>query len=164
MFWFVQVTDTHLNDNTQEGKLRWLLNTGVDVINPKIAVVTGDLTNGTGLLGPIYFTQQEDEWLKYGSVTINQNGSTSTYFDVPGNHDRYGDPGWSYYRTYSVLGKRIAFDSTNPVGQFSKTVTLPSGDSYLFIFSKTNFPFFGPVVIKSIFRVYMEDINVHERV
>lgn len=133
MFWFIQVTDTHLNDNTQESKLRWLLNTGVDVINPKIAVVTGDLTNGTGLLGPIYFTQQEDEWLKYGSVTVNQNSSTSMYFDVPGNHDRYGDPGWSYYRTYSVLGKRIAFDSTNPVGQFSKTVTLPSGDSYLFI-------------------------------
>ncbi|MFH1287964.1 MAG: metallophosphoesterase, partial [bacterium] len=160
LFYFIQISDTHIGDDeieNGEGKFSNFLKINVNRIDPKIIVNTGDLIDATkpgfswGLVEPLkrlfdrLKTQQKDEWLDYDSITIGQD--SAIYFDLPGNHDRHGDPEWkglydSTYDTFgytinSVLGKnQNPTDITNPVGQFSKTITI-NGNSYLFIGANT---------------------------
>ncbi|RLB15552.1 MAG: hypothetical protein DRG63_06705 [Deltaproteobacteria bacterium] len=55
---------------------------------------TGDLVSG---LAQGMWGQQEKEWRAYHEIISEDPNFTSRYFDLPGNHDRYGDKNWKWY-------------------------------------------------------------------
>ncbi|MBN1944287.1 MAG: metallophosphoesterase [Bradymonadales bacterium] len=105
IFWFVQITDTHVDSilPQSEERITWALNEGIWVVDPAFVVNTGDLTDSTN--GIIYGTgPHEEEWIRY-RIFLEEAGLTPDfYFDLPGNHDQYGDADLSYYRQYSMWG------------------------------------------------------------
>ena len=127
VFWFIQITDTHIDTVLpgEDEKLYWAVSEGVEVVGPAFVVNTGDLTDGTD--GIIYGTSpHEAEWLKYGQI-LEQAGMTADfYYDLPGNHDAYGDGELEAYRRWSVQGR--AHDTTQP----SWTLDLPFGLYHFF--------------------------------
>lgn len=150
IFWFLVISDTHIGDEIEyENKFKWILNNAQNTINPDFIVNTGDLVNATkGGIPPWYGldVQQKDEWFSYYNIVKDLD--PTKYYDLPGNHDRYGDTTWS---DTTMIGLFDSTDSThygykinslhgsnsNPTGQLSWTYTLPNGDTYLFITANT---------------------------
>ncbi len=108
VIWFVQITDTHVDSDAlkyYKDYFMWVLNEAVPVINPFFIVVTGDLTDSTKSTFPYYGSgPHEEEWLKYKNLYLNAMMTPSFYYDVPGNHDAYGDGQLAYYLKYSLQG------------------------------------------------------------
>ncbi len=106
LFWFLQITDTHVGANLGYGtqdtdNLAWVLTAADEVIRPEFIVNTGDLVDATnGYLVPT--AQYQDEWDEYNEVLAEQ---TVTFFhDLPGNHDTYFDEGATYYIGNALIG------------------------------------------------------------
>ena len=85
-------------DTKDEENLMWILYNVPTVIEPSFIVNTGDLvdaTNGGPFTPPWHGldVQQKNEWVGYQYLT--RNLSPDKYYDLPGNHDRYGDSTWN---------------------------------------------------------------------
>lgn len=127
VFWFVHVSDIHIGSPLypKHGvNLQWALTEAVEVIQPWFVVASGDLCDGaTG--GIPTLGQSQEEWDEYVSIYESSGMTPDFYFDLPGNHDGYGDPGMNYYLANSLLGR------THSRLYTSWTVELPAGE-YLF--------------------------------
>jgi hypothetical protein len=107
IFWFSWITDTHidtLGSANEESRLGWATGEAVAVVHPFFLVATGDLTDGTD--GFIYGTgPHQEEWDSYRAILVDGSGmGADFYYDVPGNHDAYGDGALDFYRANSVQG------------------------------------------------------------
>jgi len=130
IFWFMHLSDSHIGASLFEGPnatahFEFALDEGVQVIEPSFVVVTGDLCDGS--ISDIPATgQDQGEWDTYTGV-VTQTGMTADfYFDLPGNHDGYGDIGMSYYLANSVQGQ------TNGALFTDWVVETPVGKAYYF--------------------------------
>jgi len=114
VFWFMQLTDTHIDSaiwTSAEARLQWALTTGVNSIDPSFVVVTGDITDST--TGYIYgLGPHAAEWTEYRGIVNGAGMTADFYYDIPGNHDAYGDASLSYYLANSVQG--AALHTTQP--------------------------------------------------
>ena len=128
LFWFIQISDTHVSsflDNQYGHRLLWTLGDAVSVISPRFVVNTGDLTDHTA--GVNYLCQpQLDEWLEYRGYLEQTGMSYDFYFDVPGNHDAYTDGALSMYLEHSMSGH--TFGTTQPYW----TLKMPYGQYNFF--------------------------------
>jgi hypothetical protein len=106
LLWALQLTDTHIDtflNGNEEDRLRWALSEGVVAIQPDFVVVTGDTTDGTN--GILYSGANQGEWDLYRSIVDGAGmNDPDYYFDLPGNHDAYGDGGLALFRQNSVQG------------------------------------------------------------
>jgi len=132
IFWFMHVSDLHTScqwDPTDESKnIAFALGPAVQVIKPWFLVATGDLVdgspNGLPTLG-----QSQQEWDEYKALYQAAGMTPDFYFDLPGNHDGYGDIGYHYYLANSLHG------STRHTTYVSWNVDTPLGTYYFFGFS-----------------------------
>lgn len=132
VFWFAQITDTHI-DTTEEPRQRlwWACTIFRDTVEPLVLFNTGDLTDGTnGGLIPM-FAPSADEWLEYQHAVDDAGMTIEIYIDAVGNHDHYNDEGNTYYLAHSVMGRAV--DSC----QYSLRVDLPYGPYHFFIADTT---------------------------
>ena len=106
LFWFLQVSDTHVGEDLGYGtqdtdNLAWVLAAASEVILPEFIVATGDLVDATnGYLVPT--GQYQDEWDQYNGALAGQ--AVTFFHDIPGNHDTYYDEGATYYLGNSLIG------------------------------------------------------------
>ena len=106
LFWFLQISDTHVGANWGYGtqdtdSLAWVLTAADEVIHPEFIVNTGDLIDATnGYLVPT--AQYQEEWDEYNGVLAGQ--AVTFFHDIPGNHDTYFDEGATYYLGNSLIG------------------------------------------------------------
>ncbi len=131
VFWFVQVSDTHIgtSGSTDTANLGWLVTTARAAIKPLFTVVTGDLTDSTN--GNIFGYPNgpyQAEWDAYRGIVTAAGVTTDDYYDLPGNHDAYSDRYFTYYRNNAVQGGVYAAD-----GQVAWTKTLSGIGTYHFL-------------------------------
>ncbi|MBN2151092.1 MAG: metallophosphoesterase, partial [Candidatus Lokiarchaeota archaeon] len=116
VFWFLHVTDSQecwlYGDAAEDPGLAHqyflLLNESARVIVPEFVVNTGDLVNTNDHDGNIIadnLGQDDVEWAIYRNATDSAGANLSWYVDLTGNHDGYGDPGFTRYLANSVLGR-----------------------------------------------------------
>lgn len=107
IFWFIHASDIHLGTrgSTDSTNLQWLVTTAKNTISPSFIVVSGDLTDSTNgnILGYPNGPYQA-EWDQYKGI-VDPNVTSSTYYDIPGNHDAYSDQYFAYYLANSVQGR-----------------------------------------------------------
>ncbi len=107
IFWFVQTSDVHVGAKGYPGSenLQWLVTEAKDVIAPSFIVVTGDLTDSSNWNDLGYPDGPHiEEWQEYSDI-VNSNGMDAAfYYDLPGNHDHFGDEHFEYYLNNSVQG------------------------------------------------------------
>lgn len=109
--WVVQVSDLHLSAYHRERAedLKKLLAPALNMIRPSLVLVTGDITDAKNR----YRTtdrQDEDEWIQYKNsmdFVIKESGlEKRVFFDLRGNHDKYGVPYvgsyWDFFSKYSI--------------------------------------------------------------
>lgn len=109
--WVVQVSDLHLSAYHRERAedLKKLLAPALNMIRPSLVLITGDLTDAKNR----YRTtnrQDEDEWIQYKNsmdFVIKESGlEKRAFFDLRGNHDKYGVPYagsyWDFFSKYSI--------------------------------------------------------------
>ena len=130
VFWFMHISDTHVGASVIEGPnasqhLETALGEAVNVIDPAFAVVTGDICDGSYLDIPAS-GQDQAEWNTYKSIYQAAGMTSDFYFDLPGNHDGYGNQGMSFYLGNSLQG------TTNASLYTSWTVDTPVGQYYFF--------------------------------
>lgn len=113
-FWFLQISDTHVSTflaADYAARLKWVLSEGVSVVNPRFVINTGDLTDSTN--GFVYGTgPHEDEYIEYKGYLDAAGMRSDFFFDVPGNHDAYGNAALPYYYKWAMSGS--AFNTTQP--------------------------------------------------
>jgi len=114
VLWFMQISDTHITtffNEEYDERLEWVLSEGVETVDPWFICNTGDLTDGTD--GVVYGTGPHlDEWSEYRDIVISSNLGPEFYFDMPGNHDAYGDLNTTFYQQFGISGQ--AFNTTQP--------------------------------------------------
>ena len=114
--WFVAISDTHVGaeeliyGNKDLERLEWATSTLVATTDPAFMVNAGDLADATSW-GLIPGNQVESEWVEYAETVAGNGMDPGFYFDLPGNHDHYGDGELTHYTTWSVAGG--ADDATN---------------------------------------------------
>jgi hypothetical protein len=103
--WFIQITDTHFTSDFLKyypENNEWALGEAAAAVNPNFVVVTGDLTDSTN---PFYGSGPHlVEWQAYRKAATDHGMTPDLFFDVPGNHDSYGDKTLSYYLQHSIQG------------------------------------------------------------
>jgi hypothetical protein len=107
IFWFILLSDVHIGARGYPGSeyLEWMVTEAKDVINPSFIVNAGDLTDSTNWSelgypdGP-----HTEEWQQYRDIVVSNGVNESFYYDIPGNHDHYGDQNFAYYLNYSIQG------------------------------------------------------------
>ena len=109
IFWFIHASDIHVGTrgSTDSTNLQWLVTTAKNTINPSFIVVTGDMTDSTdgNILGYPNGPYQA-EWDQYKGI-VDPNVTSSTYYDLPGNHEAYNDQYFAYYLANSVQGRAM---------------------------------------------------------
>lgn len=142
VFWFMHISDTHIGANLIEGPkakehLQFALGEAVSVIKPAFVWNTGDLEDGSGKVGlggtgiPTS-GQSQTQWDWYKDIYTAAGMKVGFYFDLPGNHDAYGDDGLSFYLANSLWG------STQHKTWMDFTVTTKLGDYRFFGLNSTN--------------------------
>jgi len=142
MFWFMHISDTHIGASVLEGPkakehLQFALNQAVTVIKPKFVWATGDLNDGSGKVG-IGGTgiptsgQSQTQWDWYKEIYQSAGMKLGFYYDLPGNHDVYGDEGATFYLANSLWGS--AMKKT----WMDFSVTTEAGDYRFFGMNSTN--------------------------
>ncbi|KAL0551824.1 hypothetical protein IC582_010913 [Cucumis melo] len=136
LIWVVQLSDLHFSVHHPDRALQFrdFVGPALAMINPSLVLITGDLTDGKSkdLLTMI---QIEEEWIEYQNVmeeVITQSGlDKSIFFDLRGNHDKFGVPtvggSFDYFSNYSISGQ---------LGRNANvySVTLQDGqEKYLFV-------------------------------
>jgi len=108
LFWFVQITDSHVGADLIYGtrdtdNLRWVLDEAATTIQPAFVVLTGDIVDATN--GGLVPTQQyQAEWEEYRGVVDGLGVDATFLHDLCGNHDTYRDEGATHYLANSLLG------------------------------------------------------------
>lgn len=128
LFWFMLISDTHVGarDVQDTNFLAWATREARDIINPQFIVNTGDLTDSSdGFFLPAG-GPYVDEWTDYRHILDVSGMNPDFYYDIPGNHDAYGDKNFVYYKTYSIQG------SANNATQHAWVKNFNFG-SYLFL-------------------------------
>jgi hypothetical protein len=124
IFWFIMMSDIHIGAEDSHGSenLEWMLTEAKDVINPSFIVAAGDLTDSTNwsVLGYPDGPHIE-EWAEYLAILVRNGIDENFYYDLPGNHDHFGDQNFNYYLNHSIQG--VATGQT----QFSWTRTFNFG-------------------------------------
>lgn len=127
VFWFLHVSDVHIGsplygDHTKHAQ--FVFDEAVSVIQPWFVTATGDLVDGAKSSIPT-LGQVQSEWDGYRAVYEGAGMTPAFYFDLPGNHDGYGDVGMNFYLANSLLGR------THSRLYTAWTVEIPAG-KYLF--------------------------------
>lgn len=127
VFWFMHLSDTHIGANAIEGPnatphLERALGEAVSVIAPRFVAVTGDLTDGSKFGVPTA-GQDQGQWDAYKQIYGQAGMTPDFFFDLPGNHDGYGDTGLSFYLANSVQGQHNqalygSWEVQTPVGTY----------------------------------------------
>eukprot|EP01018_Ginkgo_biloba_P006019 Gb_41602 [translate_table: standard] len=109
--WVVQVSDLHISSYHPERSedLRRLLAPALKMIQPSLVLITGDLTDAKNR-DRTTTRQDESEWIEYQKsmdTIIKESGiEKRAFFDVRGNHDKYGVPYvgsyWDFFSQYSI--------------------------------------------------------------
>jgi len=124
IFWFLIISDVHIGawGFTGSEDLEWAVTEANNVIRPNFIVNLGDLTDSTNWNEAGYPDGPHiEEWIEYRDV-LDRNGVVETfYYDLPGNHDHFGDKDFYYYLNYSIQG------SATGKTQFSWTRTFDFG-------------------------------------
>lgn len=108
LLWFLVISDTHVGAQLIYGdkdteRFDWATSDLVDTVRPSFLVNAGDLTDATaGLLIPT--GQKDGEWESYHSIWSGNGMTSDFYFDLPGNHDHYGEWPLDHYFTWSLQG------------------------------------------------------------
>ncbi len=150
IFWFVQISDIHVGDQCDPPlyNLDWVTNKMPDIIKPEFVVATGDLTDN------VFVASRDSQWGLYRGYIYSNSEFRKIFYDIPGNHDRYGDPEWdgnnecngcvgsSGYMHDSYRGARERLlHPDNPIGEFMWTwppLNMPAENgTYLFISANT---------------------------
>ncbi len=109
VFWWIHVTDTqHIWYNDEQiAAFNQLLNESYKVITPVIIYNTGDLVDSDyeNFISANERDQRIEEWVAYNKSLHDNNMNYTVYMDIVGNHDSYGDPGNTYFLTYSMMGQ-----------------------------------------------------------
>ncbi|MBW2257569.1 MAG: metallophosphoesterase, partial [Deltaproteobacteria bacterium] len=108
LFWFVQITDSHVGEDLLGGtqdtdNLGWVLGEAAETIQPTFVVLTGDIVDATDG-GAVPYQQYQAEWDEYRGVVDGLGVDATFLHDVCGNHDTYRDEGATYYLANSLLG------------------------------------------------------------
>ncbi len=130
IFWFMHLSDSHIGASILEGPdatthFEFALNQGVTVIDPAFVIASGDLCDGS-VNGIPASGQDQEEWNTYSGVYTQAGMTADFFFDLPGNHDGYGDVGLSYYLANSLQGK------TNGTLFTDWVVQTPTGKEFYF--------------------------------
>lgn len=106
IFWFLHVSDLHFDTNAPvpTAHLQFALGEAFEVANPIAVFASGDLVNGT-VLGVPTSGQDQAEWDVYRNTFDNAGLGPAYYYDMPGNHDGYGDHGLTKYLANSMQGQ-----------------------------------------------------------
>ncbi len=128
MFWFIQIADTqHIwyNDDSM-AHFRYLLSNTRDIVKPEFFILAGDIVDSDyeNTFGKNERDQRIEEWQNYNEIITDTGMDISFYFDLMGNHDAYGDPGFSHYMNYSIVGKetgktQIAWEKKYNFGDYA---------------------------------------------
>jgi 3',5'-cyclic AMP phosphodiesterase CpdA len=139
VLYFLQISDIHLGHTCGDDpapNLRALLSlVESEMLNPVFIAVTGDLTDGAECYqppnwpcfcgvpnGPISY-----QWEDYAAILADHPRTKGKYYDLPGNHDRYGSParaqldwtgetGHDGYAYLAVRGSQAPYLGTREVG------------------------------------------------
>lgn len=132
--WFLVISDVHIGalGFTASENLEWAVTEAKNVIHPSFIVNLGDLTDSTNWNeAAIPDGPHGEEWTEYRAV-LDRNGVDETfYYDLPGNHDHFGDEDFDFYLNYSIQG------SATGNTQLSWTRTFDFG-TYHFLGINTN--------------------------
>jgi len=128
VFWFMHISDLHTscdwNPTDEHKNMELVFGEANQVVKPWFLVATGDLVDGSPYGVPTT-GQSQAEWDEYKGLYTAAGLTPMTYFDLPGNHDGYGDVGFNFYQKNSLQG------STNQSTYVSWVVDTPLG-SYQF--------------------------------
>ena len=105
LFWIQHISDSHIGTEwyNEDERFSWGLQDAVYIIQPDLIVNTGDLCDGS-ISGIPASGQVEDEWRLYRQVVDDSGMTVDYYVDIPGNHDLYGDPGFTFYLAWGLGG------------------------------------------------------------
>lgn len=126
IFWFMIVSDTHIGAKEFNGaqNLEWFVSEASHVISPAFIVNAGDLTDSTNWSSSGYPDGPHvEEWMQYRDILDRNGVDAALYYDLPGNHDGFGDRTFSYYLNYSVQGSargqtQFSWDRTFDFGTY----------------------------------------------
>ncbi|XP_005089199.1 transmembrane protein 62 [Aplysia californica] len=138
LFWIVQISDIHISayyDPSRGPDLEKFCKEYLPVIDPKLVVATGDLTDAK-LVNNIESKQMESEWILYSNIVKRcRTLAKAEWLDVRGNHDSFDvfnfDSENNYYRFYSAHGPALSKDHHFERAYYH-TLNLPFG-SYSFV-------------------------------
>ncbi|MBD3229042.1 MAG: hypothetical protein GF329_12705 [Candidatus Lokiarchaeota archaeon] len=117
IFWFAHMTDVHINAfqlifGNQTEVFKNALEQINEYIKPLFIVDSGDMVNG---LNPLPYYQVLEQWKARWRVLEDTEMNDSYYYDIPGNHDGYGDSDtFSYYLNWSIQ-KKLNYTFNAPV-------------------------------------------------
>ena len=126
MFWFMHVSDLHTscewNATDEDANMSFAFGPALSAIDPWFLVATGDLVDGSPLGVPTT-GQSQAEWDEYRAHYESAGLSPDFYFDLPGNHDGYGDTGFTHYLKSSLQGKTnqgtyVSWSVDTPLGSY----------------------------------------------
>lgn len=134
--WVVQLSDLHISSYSPLRSLSFkkLVSPLLTLINPALVLITGDLTDGKSK-DRATMRQDESEWVQYREAVdwvIAHSGLPDyAFFDMRGNHDKFGVPEaggrFDYFSKYSISAER---NRTSTV----QSVTLLNGEwKHLFV-------------------------------
>ena len=127
IFWIIHISDSHIGTNyyDEDTRFTWFFQEAVPTIQPLLIINSGDLVDGS-LNGIPASGQDEEEWLLYRNIVDDSGVTADFYYDLPGNHDGYGDEGMSFYTAWSLSGTHYG-TLTHPI-----PVTTSFGDYFFF--------------------------------
>ena len=120
ILWILHVSDSHIGTEwyNETERFAWGLQDAVYIIQPDLIVNTGDLCDGS-ISGIPATGQSEDEWSAYRQVVDDSSMTVDYYVDIPGNHDLYGDPGFSFYLDWSLNGSTLGVTTRSLAMEYS---------------------------------------------
>ncbi|GIQ82831.1 hypothetical protein KIPB_004041, partial [Kipferlia bialata] len=116
LFWFLQLSDLHLNAERNPlatMNFEYLVDNVIPILSPHFNVVTGDISDSRPetLTGVAFgFVPLEEDWVLYEDI-LEENLLLDPYYwvDVRGNHDTYSvdsfESEFNYYCSYSAFAR-----------------------------------------------------------
>lgn len=124
LVWVVQLSDLHFSSYRpmRAVSFKKLLPPLLALINPSLVLITGDLTDGKSK-NLATMQQDESEWVQYRDTidwVISQSKLPEyMFFDIRGNHDKFGVPEiggrFDYFSKYSITAQQNRSSSVQSV-------------------------------------------------